>query len=237
SNANRTMSLLGEIGDAVIEDGICQIGVRKFDISSPNFVFGTPFDIKPIPLARVDRQMRNVVIIGEVFGFTQDTNRAGDKINISFGVTDGNTSIMVKKFSLEPDEAGELSASVRDGAAIALKGYAKHDTHKDVVDVDITFYFSDIAVVKKIDRVDNAPVKRVELHLHTTMSNMDALIPPDKAVAMAKKWGHPAVAITDHGNVQGYQDAMLASEKLEQKVIYGMEAYFVNDTASALSGD
>ena len=237
SNANRTMSLLGEIGDAVIEDGVCQIGARKFDISSPSFVYGASFEIKPVPLARVDRQMRNVVIIGEVFGFAQDTNRAGDKINVSFGVTDGNTSITVKKFSLDPDEAKELSASVRDGVAIALKGYAKHDTHRDVVDVDVTFYFSDIAVVKKIDRVDNAPVKRVELHLHTTMSNMDALIPPDKAVAMAKKWGHPAIAITDHGNVQGYQDAMLASEKLEQKVIYGMEAYFVNDTASALSGE
>ncbi|MBO5355974.1 MAG: PolC-type DNA polymerase III [Clostridia bacterium] len=237
SNANRTMSLLGEIGDAVIEDGVCRIGTRKFDISSPNFVFGAPFEIKPIPLARVDRQMRNVVIIGEVFGFTQDTNRAGDKINVNFGLTDGNTSIMVKKFSLDPEDAKELSASVRDGAAIALKGYAKHDTHKDVVDVDVTFYYSDIAVVQKVDRVDNAPVKRVELHLHTTMSNMDALIPPDKVVAMAKKWGHPAVAITDHGNVQGYQDAMLASEKLEQKVIYGMEAYFVNDTASALSGE
>ena len=100
----------------------------------------------------------------------------------------------------------------------------------------MTFYYTDIAVIKTVGRVDNAPVKRVELHLHTTMSNMDALIPPDQAVKMAKAWGHPAVAITDHGNVQGYQDAMLASEKIGQKVIYGMEAYFVNDTASALYG-
>ena len=69
------------------------------------------------------------------------------------------------------------------------------------------------------------------------MSAMDALIPPDVAVKQAHKWGHPAVAITDHGNVQAYQEAMLVAEKLGQKVIYGMEAYFVNDTASALYGN
>ena len=68
------------------------------------------------------------------------------------------------------------------------------------------------------------------------MSHMDALIPPDVAVKQAKAWGHPAVAITDHGTVQGYQDAMLASEKIDQKVIYGVEAYFVNDTAGAIYG-
>ena len=65
---------------------------------------------------------------------------------------------------------------------------------------------------------------------------MDALIPPDVAVKVAQKWGHPAVAITDHGNVQGFPEAMLAAEKCGMKVIYGMEAYFVNDTASAVFG-
>ncbi len=84
--------------------------------------------------------------------------------------------------------------------------------------------------------MDNSEEKRVELHLHTQMSAMDALIPPDVAVKTAHRWGHKAVAITDHGNVQGYQEAMLASEKLGQKVIYGMEAYFVDDTARAVYG-
>ena len=235
-DVKRLMSLMGEIGDAEIEEGICRIGSRQYDISAPEFAIGGSFEIKPVPIARVDRQMRNVVIVGEVFGYTQDTNRTGDKFNINFGVTDGNSSIMVKKFSLEAEDAKALSAVVKDGAAIAMKGYAKHDIHKDVVDTDVTFYYSDIAAIKRIGRVDHAPVKRVELHLHTTMSNMDALIPPDQAVKMAKAWGHPAVAITDHGNVQGYQDAMLTSEKIGQKVIYGMEAYFVNDTAGALNG-
>ncbi len=235
-NVRRVMSLLGEVEDAEITDGLCRIGSRVFDISAPQYVVGNEFDIRPVPVARVDKQMRNVILVGEVFGFTKDTNRTGDKFNVNFCVTDGNSSITVKKFSLEPDDAKVLSDAVSDGTCIAMRGYAKNDVHRDVVDKDVTFYYTDLAVIKAVGRVDNAPVKRVELHLHTTMSNMDALIPPDKAVKMAKAWGHPAVAITDHGNVQGYQDAMLASEKIGQKVIYGMEAYFVNDTASALYG-
>ena len=235
-DAVRKMSLLGDLGDAEIADGVCRIGARSYDISEPTFAIGGSFEIRPVPIAWVNKPMRNVVILGEVFGYTAEANRSGDKINVNFGLTDGNSSIMVKKFSMEPEDAKALGDVVRDGAYIALKGYAKNDIHRDVVDEDLTFYYSDIAVIKRLMRQDNAPVKRVELHLHTTMSNMDALIEPNVAVKMANKWGHPAVAITDHGNVQGYQDAMLASEKIGQKVIYGIEAYFVNDTASALSG-
>ena len=234
----RVMSVVGEVEDASIdENGICHVGSYTFDISAPEWVIGSEFEIKPAPIARVDKPMRGVVIVGEVFGYTEDTTRSGDKYNISFGVTDGNSSIMVKKFGVALDDAKALSKTLSNGTAIAMRGYAKNDTRKDIVDIDVTFYYSDLAIVKRVPRLDNAPQKRVELHLHTTMSNMDALIPPDVAVKMAKTWGHPAVAITDHGNVQGYQDAMLASEKLGQKVIYGMEAYFVNDTASAISGE
>ena len=236
ADRTRVMSLLGEVGDAVIADGICSVGAYRFDISEPQFVGDKFFDITPVPIARVDRQMRGVVICGEVFAYTEETTRAGDKYNISFGLTDGNTSIMVKKFGLPLDEAKTLSKTIGDGTALALRGYAKHDVRHEIVDVDVTFYYSEMAIIKRVQRVDRAEKKRVELHLHTTMSAMDAMIPPDKAVKMAKAWGHPAIAITDHGNVQGFQEAMLAAEKIGQKVIWGMEAYFVNDTASALYG-
>ena len=81
--------------------------------------------------------------------------------------------------------------------------------------------------IKLVSRTDDAPEKRVELHLHTNMSMMDATIDPYGIVELAKNWGHKAVAITDHGNVQGFQEAMLAAEKLGMKVIYGMEGYLV----------
>ena len=232
----RKTTLFDENAVPTVEDGICRIGKGIFDISTPEFVYGEPFAITPTSIADITKPQRNIVILGTVFDYAQEPNRSGDKMNISFSISDGNSSVEVKCFAALED-AEEISACVKDGAVIAMKGYAKKETRKDRSEgTDFQFFFNNIAKIKKIGRIDDAPVKRVELHLHTQMSHMDALIPPDVAVKQAKAWGHPAVAITDHGTVQGYQQAMLASEKIGQKVIYGVEAYFVNDTAGALYG-
>ena len=232
----RKTSLFDENAIPTVTDGICKIGNTAFDISAPEYVYGEPFEIAPISISDITKPQRNIVILGTVFDYLQEPNRAGDKMNISFSISDGNSSVEVKCFaSLE--DAADISENVKNGAVIALKGYSKKEIRKDKTEgTDFQFFFSSIAKIKKLSRIDNAPVKRVELHLHTQMSHMDALIPPDVAVKQAKAWGHPAVAITDHGTVQGYQDAMLASEKIGQKVIYGVEAYFVNNTAGALYG-
>jgi DNA polymerase-3 subunit alpha (Gram-positive type) len=216
------------------ENGTVKIGNITFDISSPQFVIGVEFDIRPIPISSVTRPTRNVTFVGEIFSFTSEANRAGDKINVTFGIYDGNASIYVKSYSMLPEEAGELSGLIKSGLCVAIRGYTKGERNDET---ELYMSYSDIAIISKKERVDLAEKKRVELHLHTNMSAMDALIPPDVAVKMAKKWGHPAVAITDHGNVQGFPEAMLASEKCDMKVIYGMEAYFVNDTASAVYGN
>ncbi len=233
----RKTTLFDENAVATVEDGICKIGNGAFDISSPEYVYGEPFSITPTSIADINKPQRNIVIVGTVFDYAQEPSRSGDKMNISFSISDGNSSVEVKCFATLED-AEEIAANVKNGAILALKGYAKKEMRKDRTEgTDFQFFFNNIAKIKKLSRVDNAPVKRVELHLHTQMSHMDALIPPDVAVKQANAWGHPAVAITDHGTVQGYQDAMLASEKLGQKVIYGVEAYFVNDTAGALYGN
>ena len=233
----RKASLSDDEVSTEVSDGKCVIGRTVFDVSEPQFILGDEFEISPIPIALITKPQKNLVIIGTVFGYSQETNRNGDKMNINFSVTDGNSSIEVKHF-VPVEEAGEIKSNMSDGAVIALKGYTKREVRRDKTEgPELQFYFSNVAKVKKIARADNAPKKRVELHLHTNMSHMDALIPPDVAVKQAKAWGHPAVAITDHGTVQGYQDAMLASEKIGQKVIYGVEAYFVNDTAGALYGN
>ena len=221
-------------GKAQVErDGnTVKIGSSVFDLSAPEYVIGIPFEIQPIPIASVSRPVRNVVFLGEVFNFTKEANRAGDKFNVSFGLFDGNASIYVKHYSMSPEDAGELAGTVKVGMVLAIHGYLKTERSDD----ELYMSYTDIAVISKKTRTDNAEKKRVELHLHTNMSTMDALIPPDVAVKTAQKWGHAAVAITDHGNVQGYPEAMLAADKCGMKVIYGLEAYFVNDTASALYG-
>ncbi len=216
-------------------DGDCvTIGYRTFDLSSPNFAIGGEFSLQtPTPIASIDRPTRNLVVFGEVFGFTKEETRGGGKFNISWGMTDGAASIMVRRFGVEADEAKALGGVVSNGAVLAIRGYTKPDRNDD----DLSLYYSDIAVIGKKGRMDNAPEKRIELHLHTNMSAMDAVIPPDVIVKTAKAWGHKAVAITDHGNVQAYPEAMMAAEKCGMKVIYGIEAYFVDDTARALWGN
>ena len=230
-----TLSKLDNI--PVINDGKCRIGHRTFDISSPEYIYGDVFEINPVPIASIISPTKNITIIGTTFGYTCELNRSGEKYNIAFSITDDNSSIEVKCFSKSKEDADIITSAAKDGNVIALRGYAKKELKRDKTEgTDFQFTLSSIAKVKKLSRVDNAPVKRVELHLHTNMSHMDALISPSGAVKQAKAWGHPAVAITDHGTVQGFQDAMLAAEKVGQKVIWGVEAYFVNNTAGAIFG-
>lgn len=221
---------------------VCRIGYTSFDISSPEYVYGDAFSIAPVAIASITKPQRNVVILGEIFNFQREESRSGDRFDISFDIFDGNASIEYRDFGVEAEQANEICTLLKNGSVVAMRGYVKHMTRKGKVDPDFTFLFTDIAKISKIQRKDTAPKKRVELHLHTTMSTMDALIPPDVAVKTAIKWGHPAVAITDHGNVQGFPEAMLALEKNANedsnfKVLYGMEAYFVNNTAGAVSGN
>ena len=227
-------SLYEDTGIEKDEDGCIHIGSSVFDVQEAQYVIGQPFDIQPVLISSVTRPLRNIVFVGEVFAFSSDSNRAGDKFNVSFGIFDGNASIFVKRYSLDQEDANELSNNIKNGKSVAVRGYTKGEKNDES---ELYLNYSDIAIISKKKRVDNAPKKRVELHLHTNMSAMDALIPPDVAVKTAQEWGHSAVAITDHGNVQGFPEAMIAADKLGMKVIYGMEAYFVNDTASAVYGN
>ena len=222
----------GDVKVERLDEKTLRIGTSVFDVSNSELLVGVAFAIDPVPIASVNRPIRNVTFVGEVFNFTKEANRAGDKMNISFGLFDGNASIYVKHYSMLPEDAAELAGKIKSGMAVAVHGYLKTERNDD----ELYMSYTDIAAISKKGRRDNAEKKRVELHLHTNMSTMDALIPPDVAIKTAQKWGHPAVAITDHGNVQGFPEAMLASDKCGMKVIYGMEAYFVNASASAVYG-
>ena len=230
----RLSSVFSDTAIDISEKSTVKIGASVFDISSPEYIIGTPFEINPVLISSIDRPMKNVVMVGEVFAFTNEANRAGDKFNITFGIFDGSSSIFVKRYSLDFESANDLQSSIKEGMVIAVRGYTKEERNDKT---ELYMNISDVAIISKKKRKDNAEKKRVELHLHTNMSTMDALIAPDVAVKTAQAWGHPAVAITDHGNVQGFPEAMIAADKTGMKVIYGMEAYFVNDTASAIYGN
>ena len=238
----RVGTLFGEGSDAahtaVVKDGRVRLGFMDFDIAEPEYALGGEFDIIPTPLSAIDKPMRNLVIMGEVFGFSKEPTRQGDRFNITFSLTDNSASIEVRCGGLLPEDADAISGVVKNGAALAIRGYCKREVKRDRTEgPDLLFYHNAIAKVRRLYRQDTAEKKRVELHVHTQMSSMDAIIPPSELVKRANKWGHSAIAITDHGNVQAYQDAMLTAEKLGQKVIWGMEAYFVNNKATALYGD
>ena len=215
----------------ISDDGTVKVGNMTFDISSPELMFGNAFDIDPAPLRNITTPIRNVTVLGVAYSIDSKETRKGGKMIVNFALTDDDASIYCKSI-LPTEEANSLLSSLKDGTPIAVSGYVKTDNF----DNELALTPSAIMKIKKLERMDNAEEKRVELHLHTQMSAMDALIPPDVAVKTAHRWGHKAVAITDHGNVQGYQEAMLAAEKLGQKVIYGLEAYFVDDTARAVYG-
>ena len=222
-----------DLRSCAVEDGKIKIGTYLFDLNEPEFVIGEEFEIRPVPIATVTRPVKNITFVGEIFSFLSEPNRTGDKFNVTIGIFDGDASIYAKRYSLDADEAKAAKGGLSVGTVIAAHGYTKCERN----DNELYLSYTHVAKVARIKRSDNAPVKRVELHLHTNMSSMDAVIPPDVAVKTAMKWGHPAVAITDHANVQGFPEAMLAAQKCGMKVIYGLEAYFVNDTATAINGN
>ena len=216
-----------------LDGSVWHIGGKYFDISAPEFIIGDEFNITdPIPIRNIKGPQKNIVILGETFGFETKETRRGDKLILTFAVTDKDSSIYIKmaqpKDTLEP-----YLQNIKNGMTIAIRGYSKIDTF----DNEAIIIPTAVAKISQKYRMDTAVEKRVELHCHTQMSSMDAIIPPADLVKLAHSWGHKAVAITDHGNVQAYPLAMMAAEKLGMKVIYGIENYFVDDTARVLFGD
>ncbi len=216
-----------------LDGNVWHIGGKRFDISAPEYIIGDEFLIEnPIPIRNIDGPKKNIVILGETFGFELKEIRRSDRLVLQFAVTDKDSSIYVKltqtKEQLEP-----YLTNIKDGMTVAIHGYAKIDTF----DNEVMIVPTAVAKISQKYRTDDAENKRVELHCHTQMSQMDAVIAPADLVKLAHSFGHKAVAITDHGNVQAYPLAMSAAKKLGMKVIYGIENYFVDDTARVLFGD
>ena len=206
-------------------DGGSYGGYKKSD--NPDVLYGKDFEDETIPIEKIVGEMGEVTIRCQVM--TLETREIrNEKTIVIMSVTDFTDSIVLKIFTRN-DQLPELLEGVKKGAFLKIKGV----TTIDKFDSELTI--GSIVGIKKIPdftsvRMDTSPEKRVELHCHTKMSDMDGVSEVKDIVKRAMKWGHKAIAITDHGDVQAFPDANHAiSPDDDFKVIYGVEAYLVDD--------
>jgi len=175
---------------------------------------------EPVPISSITgAEKENLVVRGEVLEVSWRQNQAGD-MSCTFIVTDKKDSIEVRVFP----KNGRIEG-LEDGVWVVVRGRVRLDRF----DSEPQIVATDINLVEPYVRADDAPVKRVELHLHTKMSQMDSVLDIEKAFARARLWGYPALAITDHGVVQAFPRAWELGRKYGVKVIYGLEGYMVED--------
>ncbi len=275
--ATRVTSLYGEDppedGEEVAP-GVYRLGKAVFDLREPTLFFlpqeeggdpGAPLG-RPTPLSRLSAPARHITAVGHVDQVDIRESFDGATTFFSIGVTDYRSSVMVS-LVLRGEEAEDLRAALtaagrtlsRGGKPVitvydldlAVEGDLRYEKRrKDGSPRELQLNPSRIFRVRRVLREDNAPVKRVELHLHTNFSTMDALPFPEFVLETAQRWGWDAVGFTDHGNVQSYPILKDLAADLDKKhkadpehtppgvkVLYGMEAYFVDDTARAVFGD
>ena len=195
---------------------------------NPDVIFGRDFEEETIRIEQIMGEMGEVVIRGQILSMDERPIR-GEKTILMFSITDFTDTIMVKMFCKDEYLKEIKDGGIAKGAFLKIKGV----TTIDRFDSELTI--GSVIGIKKIPsfvstRMDTSPVKRVELHCHTKMSDMDGVSDVKDIIKRAMKWGHKALAITDHGDVQAFPDANHAIGKDDDfKIIYGMEAYLVDD--------
>ncbi|MFZ5352038.1 MAG: PolC-type DNA polymerase III [Bacillota bacterium] len=197
-----------------------------------NIIYGKPFADMPLKISELNEDSGRVTIEGSIFNVEVKPLNNGKTI-ISFSVTDNTNSITVKLFIKEESSSAKLIENITEGRYVRIKGDVQHDTYAK----EIVIYPLNIVEGEKYVRTDEAEVKRIELHAHTSMSTMDGICSVEQLIKRAKEWGHKAIAITDHGVVQAFPEAYEAGKKAGIKIIYGVEGYFINDGIPIVYGE
>lgn len=198
------------------------------DEKDENMIYGENVHIMTEKIKNLDANTGTTGIEGMIFNIDTKELRNG-KILLMIMVTDYTSSITCKLFLTDTNKDWVMG-KIAKGMYIKIKGDVLYDSFQREISMTVTGMRKE----EHEEREDKAEVKRVELHAHTQMSSMDALCPVKKLVERAAKWGHKAIAITDHGVVQGFPDAMNAAKKAGIKVLYGVEGYLVEDNRDAI---
>ncbi|WP_017727349.1 PolC-type DNA polymerase III [Halalkalibacterium ligniniphilum] len=213
-----------KVVEAILEKKKLESQVDK-QIAAKQLVIGYQIKDEPVPLESIVDEERRITVQGYVFDAETRELRSGRTL-LTFKITDYTDSILVKMFSRDKEDIPMLQA-IKKGMWLKVRGGVQNDTFVR----DLVMIANDVNEIQAEERKDRAPEgeKRVELHLHTVMSQMDGMTSAGRYVEQASKWGHPAVAITDHGVVQSFPEAYSAGKKHGIKVLYGVEANLVDD--------
>ncbi|TDQ39682.1 PolC-type DNA polymerase III [Aureibacillus halotolerans] len=196
------------------------------DVKKGPLVIGYPIKEEPVQLQSIQEEERRIVTQGYIFDAETKELRSGRTL-LTFKITDYTDSILVKMFSRDKEDVPQLQ-HVKKGMWVKVRGGVQDDTYVR----DLVMIANDINEIQPlIERHDTYDEEntRVELHLHTPMSQMDAVSSIDELVKQAAAWGHPAIAVTDHAVAQSFPDAYAASKKYGVKMMYGLEANVVDD--------
>ena len=206
---------------------------EKTEEKDTPLIIGRNMNLKgdPIKIKDISVDSDKVVVDGELIADSMDSReiKNGEKVILMFNVYDGTSSITCKAF-LDADKFKSVSKRIKGSKGLKVDGVAKYDQFAKEITI-MANTIIETQGTKKVKRIDDAVKKRVELHMHTQMSQMDAITPCADLVKRAVSWGWNAIAITDHGVVQSFPDAHKLLEKTgdDIKVLYGVEGYFVPD--------
>lgn len=225
------------------ENTTTEIEIREGKFATPQIIqssirplYGRSIRGKMIPISSISGDSGRIVVWGDVFDIEKKITKSGDKNIFTIDITDYTGSTTAKVFNSIKESA--VIDNIKKGDTIVVQGDVEYDKYAGELVVNAR----SIGTAQKVKVVDNAEKKRVELHMHTNMSQMDAVTSAGDLVNRAYKWGHKAVAITDHGVAQAFPDAMKAADKINKdeekiKIIYGVEAYFMDDLVESVKGD
>ena len=217
--------------------------VEKKQASQPesDVIFGKPFKGQAVPMQQITLDMGYIIAEGKVFNVDHKELTKRNAWVINFDITDNTSSVRVSRF-LENKDAKQILEQVIPGSVVKVQGKLMIDNFTNEMVLRPNSIMPGSMPARK-DTATNG--KRVELHLHTSMSNMDALTSTKAAIKQAAAWGHPAIAITDHGCVQSFTEALhtiedkkppkVAGTDQDIKILYGCEGYYVNDVDDRLA--